>query len=42
MGWFNFIGLIFVIVLLVPNVVFAVCHITISFKNAVIKSGKVI
>ena len=26
MGWFNFIGLIFVIVLLVPNVVFAVTH----------------
>lgn len=42
MGWFNFIGLIFVIVLLVPNVVFAVCHITISFKNAVIKNDKIL
>ena len=65
MEWFNLTGLVFVIILLVPNiifamkhkdgfetsittrplkrlsklgvsVVFAVCHITISYKNAVL------
>lgn len=34
MEWFNVFGLIFVAVIMIPNIVFAPSHIMLSYKNA--------